>query len=498
MTKDAKTKQSSSRPPIVAVVGHVDHGKTTLLDFIRNTTIAAREHGGITQHIGAYQVTTKPKGKSGETHTITFIDTPGHEAFSKMRSRGAQVADIAILVVDAVDSVMPQTKESIAQIKAANIPFIVALNKIDLPGANPAKVKQDLAKAGVQVEGFGGEVPMVSVSAKVGTGVPELLDMIALVAEMQEITANPIGKLSAIVIETKLDKGKGMVASVIVKNGTINVGKQLYEGIEMVARVRAMFDEYGKPVSSAIPGKPVEVLGFTVFPHVGQELTDEPFTNLEPKISAPQNQVNKPLEMPDFLKPIEEEKESLKIVIKADTAGTLEAIIASLDTRIQVVSSGVGSVTEADILLARSTRSFVIGFNVKASLEVEKLAQAEKVVLRTYTIIYELINELTEVVEGIKEVLTKERELGTGLVIAEFPFNHERVAGIKVTQGRIARGDNIKFIRADVEIGKTRIKSIRHGKEETSKVETGVECGILFDKKVDFLIGDVIIAVTNI
>ncbi len=485
------TQQNSLRPPIVAVLGHVDHGKTSLLDFIRKTSVASGEHGGITQHIGAYQIET-PEHKA-----ITFIDTPGHEAFAKMRSRGASVADIAILVVAADDSVKPQTKESIDQIRAAGIPMIVALNKIDLPGANAKKTQQDLAKVGVQVEGFGGDVPIVPVSAKTGQGVSELLDMILLVSEMKGLTADLKAPWEAVVIETKVDKGKGMVASVIVKQGNITAGMFLYEGSTLVGKVRAMFDEAGKRVDVADISKPVEVLGFTQLPGVGAILRETPYREATPVIISPVGPVAEVDALPDFLKPIDEqEKEKLTIIIKADTAGSLEAITHALGDRVVVVGSGVGDITEADILLAKPSHAFVVGFNVKARPAVEKLAQTEKVVYRTYTIIYKLLEELEEVISGMREVIAQERELGMGQIIAEFPYEKTRIAGTKVVSGRLARGDSVRIMRGEGELARAKIKSIRHGKEDITRADMGSEYGVLFDRTVDFAVGDAIIAVS--
>ncbi len=490
--KKQNIQASSARPPIVAVLGHVDHGKTSLLDSIRKAQVAAHEHGGITQHIGAYQVTL-PSSKGQKESAITFIDTPGHEAFAAMRSRGATAADIAILVVAADDSVKPQTIESIAQIKAAGIPMVVAMNKIDLEAANPDKVKKDLAKNGVQVEGFGGDVPIIPVSAKTGKGIKELLEIIALVSEMKGITGDPDGELAGQVIETRIDKGKGMVATLIVRQGTLRYAMPLYEGDEVVAKVRAMFDEYSNPVRDALPSKPVEVLGFTRLPQVGTVLSGAPHAVA---IVQDQEVAGEP-ELPDFLKPIVEKIQKLNVVIKADTAGSLEAILASFSDRIEVVGKGVGDITEADILLAKSARAFVVGFNVSYKTQVEKLAQTEKVVFRTYKIIYELLDELSEVVSGMKEVLTSERELGSATILAEFPFDNQRIAGVKVDSGRLVRSDQIKVMRGDTEVTRAKIKSLRQGKEEVSKVETGGECGILFDRKVDFQLNDAIIPVTS-
>lgn len=491
--RQAGTPGEVGRPPVVAVLGHVDHGKTTLLDTIRKTSVAAREHGGITQHVGAYQIELKTKNK--EPRAITFIDTPGHEAFDKMRSRGAAVADIALLVVAADDSVKPQTVESIQQIKSAGIPTIVALNKIDLPEANIEKVKADLAKAGVQVEGFGGDVPVAAISAKAGTGLPELLDLILLVAQMGELKSEPSAPLEAVVIETRLDKGKGMIATVIVKKGTLIGGQTLYEGSRDIAKIRALFDENGEIVREAPPGKPVVVLGFRTNPTIGALLTSVPSILLPNQ----QSQAQLPAEaaMPDFMKPLDEhETVKFTIVLKADTAGSREAILASLHHKLTVIGGGIGDISEADVLHAKSSRAIIIGFNVKCSAGVEKLAQTEKVVFRIYNLIYELLAELSEVAEGLKEVVAKERELGIGTIVAEFPFEKDRIAGTKVTSGRLARGDTVKVMRLDVEIGRAKVKSIRRGKDEINKVEEGNDCGVLFDKKLDFALGDAIIAVT--
>jgi translation initiation factor IF-2 len=488
MKKKKTEVPSLSRPPIVAVLGHVDHGKTTLLDTIRKSNVAAHEHGGITQHIGAYQ-----------TQNITFIDTPGHEAFAKMRSRGAAVADIALLVVAADDSVMPQTKESIEQIKASGASMIVVMNKIDLPTAMPDKVKSDLAKNGVQVEGFGGDIPVALVSAKTGKGVSELLDLITLVAQMKGLDFAPEAPLEAVVIETRLDKGKGMVATVVVKKGTLKFGTLLFEGAKQVARVRAMFDEYGKSVTEAGPARPVEVLGFTTLPVVGSVLRTDEYLEQKPRETVAQNAPFTAENLPDWLKPVaEQEGRKLSIILKVDTAGSMEAIIAALPKQIELVTAAIGDISEADVLTAKPTKAIIVGFNVKCPSSVEKLATAEKVVFRIYTIIYELLDELTEVVSGLKEVLAVERELGTGTVIAEFPFEKSRIAGTRMVSGRLARGDTVKIMRGEAEIARARIKSIRKGKEDVTKVEKiGIECGILFDKKVDFALQDAIIAVTT-
>lgn len=486
MVKKVQEHSASSRPPVVAVLGHVDHGKTTLLDTIRKTNVAKGEHGGITQHIGAYQIKHKER-------SITFIDTPGHVAFNKMRSRGATVADIAVLVVAADDSVKPQTVESIEQIKKAGIPMIVAINKIDLPGAIVDKVKSDLAKIGVQVEGFGGDVPFTLMSAKTGKGVPELLDLILLVADTKGLDSEPRTPLSAVVIETQVDKGKGMIATLIVKKGTLAIGTNMCEGSILVGKVRAILDEYGTRLTVVGPGGAAEVLGFSKLPEVGSVIRDVPIAAVS---QAPMSQPKRDLE--SFLAAMTEaEKKKLKILLKADTAGSLEAIVGSLPPEVTVVRKDLGDITEADILDAKSSKALVVGFNVKVAPRVETLARTEKVIFRTYTIIYELLKEIGDVVEGLEEVLAPERELGRGQIIAEFPFEKMRIVGTKVLMGRLARGDTVKLMREEAELGRAKIKSMRRGKEEINRVEAGVDCGILLDRKLDFTLGDAIIAVTT-
>lgn len=482
----------SGRPPVVAVLGHVDHGKTTLLDTIRKTNVASREHGGITQHIGAYQIVYQ--AKNAAARTITFIDTPGHEAFKNVRSRGANAADIAILVVAANDSVKPQTKESIEQINAAGIPMIVAINKIDIPGVIVEKVKSDLAKVGVQVEGFGGDVPFVEVSAKEGTGVDALLSLITLVYDMKAVKEES-KDARAVVIEAKVDKFRGQVATMLVKSGAFSVGDALFDGQTVLGKVRAMMDENGKRVPVASAGKPVEVLGFSTLPVVGSLLGNEAF---EAK-KAVKEEAKGPLNAEDFLAAMTKaEKKRLKLYIKADTSGSLEAVVDALPKDgIDVVRADLGDVTEADVLEAKAMGAFVIGFNVKSSAPVEKLAYHEKVVIRIYTIIYELLEEMGEVVDGMEQLLSRERELGQATIVAEFPFDKTRIAGVKIVSGRMARGDTVRVKRGEEVIGQARIKSIRQGKNEVTKAETGKECGILFDKPLDFLPQDGIIAFTT-
>lgn len=433
-----------TRPPIIVVLGHVDHGKTTLLDAIRSADVASTEFGGITQGIGAYQ-----------SNGITFIDTPGHEAFSTMRSRGAKVADIAVLVVAANDSVMPQTVESIKIIQEAKIPYIVAINKMDLPEANVDQVIKDLLRHNVLLENYGGDVPFLKISAKKKEGIKELLDLISLVAEVNEIKADPNGPLEFAVIESKMDKSRGPVATIIIRNGTLKIGQEI-EIDGQKSKVRALIDYQKKNISEAGPGTPVEILGLTKLPMIGA--------------------VTKPVAS----------NEVLNLILKTDTFGSLEAISAKIPENVNVLQSSTGDISDADILLAKSTKAIILGFNVKNSAL--KLTESEKVLARTYKIIYELLDELTDAANGMLEPLEVEEVLGKGEIVAEFPFDKLKIIGTKVTEGRIAKGDLVKI--GDL---KSRIKSVRVGKDEATKVEKGKECGILLDPQLDFKLGTVII-----
>ncbi len=432
----------NSRPPIVVILGHVDHGKTTLLDAIRQTDVASKEYGGITQKIGAFQA-----------NGITFIDTPGHEAFSQMRFRGTEVADIAILVVAANDSVMPQTAESIKLIKEAKIPYIVALNKVDLPEANTDKVIQDLLRHEVLLENYGGDVPFVKISAKKNEGIKELLDLVDLLGQVNEIKGDSEAPLEFSVIESKMDKNRGPVSTIIVRNGTIKVGQD---------NVRALINYQGKNISCAGPGTPVEVLGWTKVDIDRASLARMTTT------------------------------EDLNIILKTDTNGSLEAILAKIPQNVRVIQNSTGDITDADILLAKSTKAIILGFNVK--LSAQKLAENEKVLVRTYKIIYELLDELNDAATGMLVIEPEEEILGTGEILAIFPYEKSQIAGTKVLDGRVARGDLIKVMRKDEIVGKGKITSVRVGKDEINKVEKGKECGVLIDSKIDFRPGDDIIA----
>jgi len=485
MAQKSQAKIISFRPPIVTVLGHVDHGKTTLLDTIRKTNIAGREHGGITQQIGAYQIET-PKGR------ITFIDTPGHEAFAKMRQRGAKVADIAVLVVAGNDGVMPQTIESINLIQKAKIPSIVAINKIDLPDINLDKIKKQLTKQDLILEEYGGEIPVIPISAKTGQGVDKLLDMILLLTELNQIK-DDTGRFKAVVIESTLSKNKGAVATIIVRSGKLSLGEEVIcEDQEF--KIRAFTDWHGQNRESVTASDPAETLGWHKVPVVGSVL----YKKKELELLPSQNQGIQPVVKSNITtiteSPQELAQDRIKLIIKSDNSGSLEAILGSLPQNVLVVSTGVGQINESDILLAKTAKAIVLGFNLKIADSVTKLAQSEKVILKTYNIIYELIEEIDDVVTAALSGNLVEI-LGEAKIIAAFSVKDQHVAGVKVTSGRIARGDKVKIVRIDEEIGRSRIKSLRHGKEDITKAEQGVEAGVVLADNLAFLTGDSIISI---
>ncbi|MCL5411120.1 MAG: translation initiation factor IF-2 [Patescibacteria group bacterium] len=488
--KDETTKNLIVRPPVVTILGHVDHGKTSLLDAIRHTNVTAREHGGITQHIGAYQVEVNGR-------KITFIDTPGHAAFSQMRARGAIVTDIAILVVAADDGVMPQTKESIAHIKAANVPMIVAINKTDLETANIEKVKQQLAENEVFVEGYGGDVVTVNISAKTKAGISELLEMILLVADMQELKADPEASVEGVVIESSLDRFRGSVATILVQTGTLRTGGYVVIG-KAKGKIRGMVGADGKPAKEAGPSTPVEILGLESVPDVGEKLLLQTAV-----LSAKKDQeITKELaERPGLELLGQPERVEIRIIIKADVAGSLEAIstaIEALETetqKVKFIHRATGEISESDVMLAASTKALIIGFNVKTSIAASKLAEEEKVNVRVFNIIYELLDELKEGLEALAKPKITEEVLGKATVIALFEAKGGKVAGCKMIEGAISKGNTIRVKRDQEEIGRSRIKSMRHLQEEISKTTDNMEFGLVPDAKLDFTIGDIIEAV---
>jgi translation initiation factor IF-2 len=475
------------RPPVVAILGHVDHGKTTLLDYIRKSHVADKEHGGITQKIGAYEITVPIKGYP--TNKITFIDTPGHEAFSKLRARGATVADIAILLIDAKDSLKPQTVESISHIKSAKIPFIIALNKTDLPDANPEKVKIDLLKHDVQTEDKGGTVPTVKVSGKTGLGVDELLESILLIASEMNLQYDPAGTPSAYIIETKKDK-RGLVVSAIIKEGALSVGDAVFtEGKK--AKIRSLVSDLGKPLQKVEPSMPFELLGFNELPEVGSRITA-----VEQAAQATKEvQKTAAFDMKTLMAPEVEEEKKLALIIKADSQGSLEAILYSLakNNKITIILSAVGDVYRSDVFLAKTTKAVIIGFSVNADNEVKELAKQEKIVIKTYNIIYELIDDLNEVADLLREKETQERSLkGEARIVATFIIEGETIYGVKVTKGKINLGDGLEVHRGDNQFGKTKLVSLKQRAKPVNEVKKDQDAGMVFSPPLDIKEGDMV------
>lgn len=478
----------NSRPPVVAILGHVDHGKTSLLDYIRKSRIASGEHGGITQRIGAYEVDTGIRGYP--TSKITFIDTPGHEAFSQIRSRGAQVADIAVLIIDAKDSLMPQTEESIFHIKNAQIPFIVALNKTDLPEANPNKVKNDLLKHEIMTEDKGGTVPAIEISAKTGKGVHELLEAILLIAADKKFSYEEKHDPVAYIIETKKDR-RGIVASAIIKDGVLRISDDVYIGLKKT-KVKALINDLGKNVKEAIPSMPFELLGFEEMPEVGTEIRTKP---QETEIKEDQTNVaQKPNDAHTFFEEKKEEKK-LSLVIKADSHGSMEAIKGSLskNPNVELILTGVGDIHRSDVFLAKTTKAIVIGFSVKVNNEVRELAKQEKVIIKTYNIIYELIDELTEASDLLREKEEEEKSIkGEAKVLATFIIEGEKIFGVSITKGKINLGDQVELYRNNHVIGKTELVSLKNRAKSVEEVRKGQEAGMVFGPALDVRVGDVV------
>ena len=461
------------RQPIVVVLGHVDHGKTTLLDAIRSTSVASREAGGITQAIGASVVETKDGNK------ITFIDTPGHAAFTKMRGRGAKVADIAILVVAQDDGVQPQTKEAIQIIRDAGIPFIVAGTKSDVPGVSAEALKGQLEKEQIFFEGRGGDVPFISVSARNKTGISETLEMLILMSEVADLKGDPEAELEAVVIESNKEK-MGTVATIVLRNGSVKVGETIYAE-EVECKVRGIFDDKGKSVKEVLPGYPAKVIGFSEVPPIGASVTEKPHAKIA--VVAP---VRNKFELRRL------KDDELPVIIKASNAGALEAIIASLPPKVIVVDSGVGEITSSDIINAKTGNAYIFAFETKIPNDIAHLADAEKIKVASFKIIYELLQAVDEIIKGGKVV-----ELGRAEVLATFPFNDKKVAGSKVISGRISKGDRLTLIRGDKEIGKAKAVSIRKQKLEVPSVGQSEEFGLIVEPQLDFAKGDVLLSVTK-
>ena len=465
-----------NRPPIIVILGHVDHGKTTLLDYLRKSNLAAREAGGITQTIRSFQLAMPAVASAKEGKLITFIDTPGHAAFAQMRSRGSKAADIALLIVAGNDGVMPQTKEAYEAISKSGIPFIVVITKSDLAESDPDRVKTQLTEIGIIVEDFGGTVPAVAVSGKTGQGISELLEMIDLMRELSPPQADPDGQLEAVVVESKLDSKKGPLAEVIVKNGTLSLGQLLFNSAP-VGKVKALLDFENTQIKTALPSVPVEILGLTSVPPVGSVLSDKPILNPQPSnVKTPTSIVNG--------------QSSINVILKADVLGSLEAITNQLDPKISVLSSTTGEVNDTDVLSAKSSNAIIVAFNLKIGASVQKLAEIEKVRVKSFGIIYELFDYLDLLVNP-KET---EKILGKALIGAEFKIGPDRIAGCKVTEGLLQKSDTVRLVRGDKVIGQTKFKSLQTGKTLIDKVKVGQEFGATLSPYLDFKVGDIIIA----
>ncbi len=493
-------KDLEFRSPVISVMGHVDHGKTTLLDAIRKTKHVDTEAGGITQHIGASEIKINDQ-------KIVFLDTPGHEAFTSMRARGAKATDIAILVVAADDGVMPQTIEAINHAKAAEIPIIVAINKIDKPGANPERVKQELTEHNVVIEEWGGEVIAVEVSAIMGTGIDQLLETIILVAEMEELKANPNRKALGIVIEANLDKGRGSVATVLVKNGTLNVGDNVVVGLAS-GKIRAMVNDSGKRLKKAGPATAVEVTGLSEVPKAGDKLIvvdDEKMARniaakRQSKIKLDKVKSDKRVSLEDLYDRMKEgELKELNIIVKADVQGSVEAVRQSLskltneEVVIKPIHGGVGAITETDVMLASASNAIIIGFNVRPTSSATAIAKIEEVDLRTYRIIYKAIEDIEAAMEGMLDPEFKEVDIGKVEVRATFKVpNAGMVAGCYVLEGKITRNSKIRLVRDGIVVHEGDIDSLRRFKDEAKEVVKGFECGVGIENFNDVKEGDII------
>ena len=485
------------RPPVITVMGHVDHGKTSLLDAIRKTNVTSREAGGITQHIGAYKVNYQGK-------QIVFLDTPGHEAFTAMRARGAQVTDVAILVVAADDGVMPQTIEAINHAKAAKVPIIVAINKIDRPGANPDHVKQQLAEHELIPEDWGGDTIMVPVSAHQKTGISDLLEMILLVAEMQELKANPNLPAHGTIIEAQLDKGRGPVATVLVQRGTLHIGDTIIAGTSY-GKVRAMINDRGEKVKKALPSTPVEVLGLNDVPAAGDILdsTDEKTARgvAEKRIAKKKEEeikLNSKVSLDDLFQRIKEgEIKELNIVVKADVQGTIEALKASLEkikndeVKVAVVHAGVGAITESDVMLASAANALIIGFNVRPDANARKAAETEKVDVRTYRVIYDALNDVEAAIKGMLATKFKEVIQGRVEIRQLITISKLKIAGCYVVEGKVTNSSKVRVVRDGIVVHEGVIESLRRFKDDVKEVAQGFECGITLEKFSDLKEGDI-------
>ena len=488
-----------ARPPVVTILGHVDHGKTSLLDSIRNAHVADREIGGITQHIGAYQV-------DYEGQKITFLDTPGHEAFTSIRSRGARVTDIAILVVAADDGIMPQTEEAIDHARAAEVPIVVAINKMDRPGADPERVKRQLSQHNLLVEDWGGDIISVPVSARTGEGINELLENLLIVAEISELKANPHRPASGVVIEAKLDRKRGPMATVLVQSGTLSVGDHVVAGTSW-GRVKAITNDRGSTIKEVVPGAPAELLGFGALPEAGDVMTVMPnektaraLAQERERAKASQQSQGRALTLEEVVKQIDAgDIKELNLVLKADVQGSVEAVRQSLErlteaeARVRILHAGSGNVTESDILLASASDAIIVGFSVGNAIGVERVAERMGVEIRHYGIIYQMIDDIRLALHGMLEPAYTDVIIGQAEVREIFASRRSvKIAGCRVVDGRIPRGASIRVLREGEVLEETNIASLRHFRDEANEVTNGMDCGILLEDYYDFEIGDIL------
>ena len=488
------------RPPVVTIMGHVDHGKTTLLDTIRKTNVTSGEFGGITQHIGAYQVSLKGR-------KVTFLDTPGHEAFTAMRARGAQVTDIVIIVVAADDGVMPQTKEAVDHAKAAGVPIVVAVNKIDKPGANPDRIMSEMAEPGIMPEEWGGDTIFMNVSAKQGTGVSDLLETVLLVADMAELKANPDQLASGTVIEAKLDKGRGPVATLLVQRGTLHSGDSIVVGTSY-GRVRKMTNDKGMEIKKAEPSCPVEIIGLNDVPRAGdvfmaydnykkaQEIASH---RLEKQIEKERNATSA-MSLEDLAKKIDEgDVKEINVLIKADVQGSAEALKASMErlevdtVRVNVIRSTVGTITESDILLASASNAIIYGFNIRPSAAIRKKAEEEGIEIRLHNIIYKALEELESAMKGMLAPVYEEVVIGQAEVRQIYKVSKVgTIAGCKVVDGHIKRDCKVRLIREGIVIYDGKLGSLRRFENDVKEVQNGFECGMTIENYNDIKVDDII------
>jgi translation initiation factor IF-2 len=499
--------EASPRTPVVTIMGHVDHGKTTLLDSIRSTSVAEGEAGGITQHIGAYKVTIQDKASPAYGRQIVFLDTPGHEAFTRMRARGAKATDIVVLVVAADDGVMPQTLEAIDHAHAAEVPIIVAVNKVDKPEAMPDRVKKQLADRGLMPEDWGGTTVFVDVSAKKKTNLNLLMEMICLVADLQELKATPERAASGVVLEAKLDRGRGPVATVLVQNGTLHNGDNFVVG-DVYGKIRAMFDDRGNALQDAPPSTPVEVLGLEGLPQAGDQFVVVADRDKARNISEYREQKTREATLAKSsrvsLEGLAEQLKTagmkeLNIILKGDVGGSVEVLTDLLNklsndkVRLKVLRSGVGAITESDVLLASASNAIIIGFNVRPERKAQELAEQDKVDIRLHSIIYELQDEIKRAMTGLLEPTIKENYQGRAEVRDTFRIPKVgTIAGCYVLDGLIKREHEVRLLRDNVVVFKGKIASLKRFKDDASEVRNGMECGISIANYGDIKVGDVI------